>query len=94
MRYIFLGLFISQLLTANLFAITIGIVPQQSPFQLMKVWNPIIKYLENETGEKVSLKLVYSFSKFESELYGGKYDIAYMNPYHYVIPFKINNIIL
>jgi len=88
MRYIFLGLFISQLLTANLFAITIGIVPQQSPFQLMKVWNPIIKYLEKETGEKVVLKLECSFPKFESELYSGKYDIAYMNPYHYVIAHK------
>lgn len=88
MRYIFLGLFISQLLTANLFAITIGIVPQQSPFQLMKVWNPIIKYLEKETGEKIVLKLECSFPKFESELYGGKYDIAYMNPYHYIVAHK------
>lgn len=83
MKKIFLYLFIYQLFS-NLHALTFGVVPQQSPFVLMKSWNPIIQYLEKETGEKIDLKIETSIQKFEEVLYSGGYDIAYMNPYHYV----------
>ncbi len=65
--------------------IIMGVVPQQSPLKLQKVWQPIASYLSNKTGEKVIFKTEKSISKFEKVLYSGGYDFAYMNPYHYVV---------
>jgi len=76
------------LFVLNLHAITLGVVPQQSPLKLMKAWIPIVNYLQKTTGEKVDLKLQRSISSFEKKLYNGAYDIAYMNPYHYIVAHK------
>ncbi|MDD4950440.1 phosphate/phosphite/phosphonate ABC transporter substrate-binding protein [Sulfuricurvum sp.] len=65
-----------------------GVVPQQSPMELAQTWKPIISYLENATGEKINLKIERSIPDFEHALYNGQYDIAYMNPYHYVVAHK------
>lgn len=65
--------------------LTFGVVPQQSPVKLINDWKPVVKYLEKETGEKIILKIERSIPEFEKVLYNGGYDIAYMNPYHYVI---------
>lgn len=73
------------LFVSSSFAITIGIVPQQSPLVLAKTWTPVIQYLEKETGEKIDLKIENSIPKFEQVLYSEGYDISYMNPYHYVV---------
>ena len=88
MKYLFLLFLFTKLISLNLYAITLGIVPQQSPLKLMKVWMPVVKYLEKETGERVTLKLERSIPSFEKELYNGFYDIAYMNPYHYIVANK------
>lgn len=65
--------------------LTFGVVPQQSPVKLINDWKPVVKYLEKETGEKIVLKIERSIPEFEKVLYSGGYDIAYVNPYHYVI---------
>lgn len=85
MKNILFGFFILQLVGVNLSALTLGVVPQQSPLQLIKVWKPVAEYLEKETGEKITLEIERSIPEFENKLYGGFYDIAYMNPYHYVV---------
>lgn len=89
MRY-FLILFMSPLFLNLLYAkvLTFGVVPQQSPLELVKDWQPVISYLEKTTGEKVILKVERSIPEFEKVLYSGGYDFAYMNPYHYVIAHK------
>lgn len=84
MKKIFFYLFVCHLFS-NLYALTFAVVPQQSPLVLIKSWSPIIQYLEKETGEKIDLKIETSIPKFEEVLYSGGYDIAYMNPYHYVV---------
>lgn len=83
-------LFISTVLIVSLEArvLVFGVVPQQSPIELIKDWQPVIAYLENVTGEKVVLKIERSIPEFEKVLYSGGYDIAYMNPYHYVLAHK------
>lgn len=68
--------------------IIMGVVPQQSPLKLQKVWQPIATYLSEITDEKIIFKTEKSISKFEEVLYTGGYDFAYMNPYHYVIAHK------
>lgn len=79
-------LFISTLEAKDLI---FGIVPQQSPSKMVHLWLPIAEYLSKETGFNIVYKTEVSISKFEEELYSGKYDFAYMNPYHYVTAHKI-----
>ena len=71
--------------------IILGVVPQQSPLKLAKKWLQVTKYLNKETGLNVIFKTEKSIPKFEKELYEGKYDIAYMNPYHFIVANKKQN---
>lgn len=89
MRF-FMILFITIFLFGSLDAkvLTFGIVPQQSPMELIKDWQPVISYLEKATGEKIVLRVERSIPEFEKVLYSGGYDFAYMNPYHYVVAHK------
>ncbi|WP_419765184.1 MAG: phosphate/phosphite/phosphonate ABC transporter substrate-binding protein [Arcobacter sp.] len=65
--------------------ITLGVVPQQSPLKLAKKWLKVTEYINKETGLNIIFKTEKSIPKFEEELYNGKYDVAYMNPYHFII---------
>lgn len=85
MKNVFLSFFFFHVISTSLYALTFGVVPQQSPLILIKSWAPVIQYLEKETGEKIDLKIENSIPKFEEILYSGGYDIAYMNPYHYIV---------
>lgn len=86
----FFILFISLFWSGLLFAKTLvfGIVPQQSPMELAKMWVPMVSYLETATGQKIHLRIEHSIPEFEKALYRGEYDIAYMNPYHYIVAHK------
>lgn len=68
--------------------ISLGVVPQQSPLILSKKWVKITDYLKKETGLNIVFKTKNSIPKFEKELYAGKYDISYMNPYHFTVANK------
>lgn len=61
-----------------------GVVPQQSPQKLAATWGPILR----EVSEDANVQLVFATAKdiptFEKNVSDGKYDLAYMNPYHYV----------
>lgn len=89
MRAIFL-LILNSFFLSSLYAkvLVFGVVPQQGPMDMIKDWQPVITYLENATGEKIVLKVERSIPEFEKVLYSGGYDIAYMNPYHYVVAHK------
>ena len=63
----------------------LGIVPQQSPLKLSKKWLQVTSYLKQETGINVIFKTEKSIPSFETKLYSGAYDLAYMNPYHFVL---------
>ncbi|MFK5974899.1 MAG: phosphate/phosphite/phosphonate ABC transporter substrate-binding protein [Sulfurovum sp.] len=69
--------------------IVFGIVPQQNSTVLLKKWLPFTKELSQITGYNIILKIQKSIPKFERELYLGKYDVAYMNPYHFIIANKL-----
>ena len=71
--------------------LTLGIVPQQSPLKLSRKWLQITNYLKEETGINVVFKTERSIPKFEEELYKGNYDLAYMNPYHFIVANKKEN---
>jgi len=64
---------------------TFGIVPQQSASTMAKVWIPLLSHLEKASGVSLRFKTDSSIPKFEEKLAKGEYDLAYMNPYHYVV---------
>ena len=71
--------------------ITLGIVPQQSPLKLSKTWLEITKYLNEQTGLNIVFKTEKSIPEFEKKLYEGSYDLAYMNPYHFIVANEKQN---
>jgi len=66
----------------------LGVVPQQSPLVLHQKWKPLVEELSKMTGLKIVFKTEASIPLFEKALYSGQYDLAYMNPYHFVIANK------
>ena len=76
-------LFTSTLQAAEPAVISFGVVPQQNASKLAKIWRPILRHLSAETGLKIQFRTAPSIPVFEERVAAGKYDIAYMNPYHY-----------
>lgn len=67
---------------------TIGIVPQFEIRHTRKIWNPIIKEIEKNTGVKLKLIGSPTIPDFEREFNAGRFDFAYMNPYHILLAEK------
>lgn len=65
--------------------LTFGVVPQQSASKLAKLWGPIIANITQQSGIKIKFSTAPDIPTFEKRLSQGAYDIAYMNPYHYVV---------
>ena len=87
-KFLFYCLFTSVLFSQE---IILGVVPQQSPLELSKKWLRITNYLNEKTGIHIVFKTEKSIDLFEEKLYNGQYDIAYMNPYHFIIANKKEN---
>ena len=78
-------LIICMLTTANAVeTYKFGVVPQQNGSKLSKLWTPILQYLEEKTNYKFQFATARNIPTYEKRLLAGKYDFAYMNPYHYV----------
>jgi phosphonate transport system substrate-binding protein len=66
-------------------SLSFAVAPQQSIEKLESRWTPILRYLEKISGISLHLKIAADIKEFEKHLANGKYDIAYMNPYHYTV---------
>nr|WP_320191598.1 phosphate/phosphite/phosphonate ABC transporter substrate-binding protein [uncultured Desulfobacter sp.] len=64
---------------------TVGVVPQFEARKLHGIWRPVLDQLEAKTGYHFKLKGSQTIPDFEVEFTEGKFDFAYMNPYHLVI---------
>ena len=64
--------------------VTFGIVPQQTPSLLARNWYPLLTYLSQELPFDLRFATAPSIPEFERRLSQGLYDVAYMNPFHYV----------
>jgi len=64
---------------------TVGVVPQFEARKLHNIWRPILDLLEKESGYKFKIRGSASIPKFEQEITQGKFDFAYMNPYHLIV---------
>lgn len=65
--------------------LSFAFVPQQSAAKLARNWQPIIDYINEHTGDNYVFKTAKDIPTFESRVLAGEYDIAYMNPYHFVV---------
>ncbi|MGG7567000.1 phosphate/phosphite/phosphonate ABC transporter substrate-binding protein [Rhodovulum sp. DZ06] len=59
-------------------------VPQKSAAATLRAWTPLAEWLSRRMGAPVRLVTAADIPAFESCLARGAYDIAYMNPYHFV----------
>ncbi|MEM0912600.1 MAG: phosphate/phosphite/phosphonate ABC transporter substrate-binding protein, partial [Pseudomonadota bacterium] len=65
--------------------LTFGVVPQQSAKKLAQSWSPMLAYLSAKSGVQLEFATAKDIPTFEKRLANGEYDIAYMNPYHFVV---------
>lgn len=65
--------------------LTFGIVPQQAAVKLAEDWGPLLTEAGRRAGVKLAFRTAPSIPEFEQRLSKGEYDLAYMNPYHYVV---------
>jgi len=65
-----------------------GVVPQFEPRKLATIWIPILTELEKRTGFRLIMAGAARIPEFESEFEHGRYDFAYMNPYHSVVAMR------
>jgi phosphonate transport system substrate-binding protein len=68
--------------------IVFGVVPQQAASHLAHIWIPLLNALSEQTGLQLEFATAKDIPTFEACLAAAKYDIAYMNPYHYVVYHK------
>ncbi len=62
-----------------------GIVPQQSSAKLIRNWGPLLKEISEYSGLTLRFATAPNIPEFEKRLAEGKYDLAYMNPYHFTV---------
>ena len=67
-----------------------GVVPQFSEQRIQKIWQPILKELENRTGFKFQLTGSSTIPAFEKQFMTAEFDFAYMNPYHVILAAEAN----
>lgn len=80
----FIVLFFSSITLAQN-SLTFGVVPQQSASKLAKLWSPIIQEIALQSGIEIKFSTAPDIPTFQKRLISGEYDIAYMNPYHYIV---------
>lgn len=65
--------------------LSFGVVPQQSASSLARVWIPVIQEVAARSGVRMVFRTTTDIPSFEDGLAKGHYDLAYMNPFHYVV---------
>lgn len=83
--FVLVNIFIFVNSDAKADTLVFGIVPQQSAKKLAETWVPLLNKISNDTGNKIIFATAKDIPTFEQRLANKEYDIAYMNPYHYVV---------
>jgi phosphonate transport system substrate-binding protein len=72
---------------------TLGIVPQFEARKLREIWQPIVDYIHQKTGYTLKIQGSPTIPEFEKEFMTGRFDFAYMNPYHLILANESNSYI-
>ncbi len=65
-----------------------GLLPRLSEKEMVDGFTPLAKYLEKELGAKITIVVPKDFDTWTKDAKAGAYDIAYTNPYLYVVVKK------
>ncbi|MDO6693200.1 phosphate/phosphite/phosphonate ABC transporter substrate-binding protein [Aliiglaciecola sp. 3_MG-2023] len=80
----------SSVVSAQQKTLTFGIVPQQSAKRLAELWTPIFHHISQQSDVNIVFSTAKDIPTFEKRLESGDYDLAYMNPYHYIFYHKMS----
>ena len=69
-------------------SLSFGVVPQQAASRLAEDWGPLLAEVRRRSGVSLVFRTAPNIPAFEERLATGDYDLAYMNPYHYVVFHK------
>jgi len=64
--------------------IKFGLLPRLPEKELISMFTPLAKYLEKETGNKVTLVIPKDFDSYTKQAIAGDFDIGFTNPFIYV----------
>lgn len=65
--------------------LVLGVVPQFPSIELQRRWAPVVRWLESGCHIHIRMDFTPSIPAFEDGFIQGRYDVAYMNPYHAVM---------
>ena len=66
-----------------------GVVPQQAASRLAEDWGPLLAEISKRSGVALVFRTAPTIPRFEERLSKGNYDLAYVNPYHYVVFHRV-----
>lgn len=75
---------LSAAVQANQKIFSFGVVPQYDARQIKAIWQPILDQVSKQSGIQIELVGSPSIQIFEKQFQDGKFDFAYMNPYHLI----------
>ena len=67
---------------------TVGIVPQRSALTLALTWTPLLRAVGRAAYCHLHFETARNIPTFERRVLAGRYDIAYLNPYQYVVAHR------
>ena len=70
---------------------SLGIVPQFEARKLRHTWQPIVDYINRKTDFRLKIQGSPTIPEFEKEFKSGRFDFAYMNPYHFILANESNS---
>lgn len=64
--------------------LTIGIVPEMSPWTLARRWTPVLRAWSAAAGVRIALRTAPTIHRFEQRVAHHDYDLVYLNPVDYL----------
>lgn len=83
-----LALVMPTLAAAHEPTITVGIVPQRSPLELALAWTPVLQKVGRLAHCHLDFETAEDIPTFQRRVARGAYDLAYLNPYQYVVAHR------
>lgn len=62
-----------------------GVAPPQPMSDSARLWNPLVTYLEQQSGYRLEFRTGRDVTVYGQRLDKGELDISYKNPYHYTL---------
>jgi len=78
------GLILSPALLAAEAPLVVGVFPRRNATQTVRLFTPLVKYLQARLEREVRLVTAKDFTSFWQGVENGAYDLVHYNQYHYI----------